>query len=212
MSQELIDAFTSIQEERAVKVANELLESGTNPLEVIEVCQKAVRIIGERFESGEVFLPELIMAGEIMSSISSVVMPEIKTEGERQRKGVVLFGTVQGDIHDIGKDIVVFLLETNGFEVIDLGVDVPAVTFVQQLRSTQAPILGLSGLLSLAFDSMKATVQAIEEAGLRENLNIMIGGGPVDETVREYSGADAWGANAMAAVTLARKWLEGEDQ
>jgi 5-methyltetrahydrofolate--homocysteine methyltransferase len=211
MSQELIDAFTSIREELAVNVAKEMLERGEEPLEVIEVCQEAVRIIGERFQAGEVFLPELIMAGEIMSSISLVVMPKIKTERERKNKEKVLFGTVQGDIHDIGKDIVVFLLEANGFEVIDLGVDVPTSTFVDQILETKAPILGLSGLLSLAFDSMKDTVQAIEEAGLREKLKIMIGGGPVDDTVREYSGADAWGANAMAAVTLASKWTKGND-
>jgi 5-methyltetrahydrofolate--homocysteine methyltransferase len=211
MSQELIDAFTSIREELAVNIAKEMLERGEEPLEVIEVCQEAVRIIGERFQAGEVFLPELIMAGEIMSSISLVVMPKIKTERERKNKEKVLFGTVQGDIHDIGKDIVVFLLEANGFEVIDLGVDVPTSTFVDQILETKAPILGLSGLLSLAFDSMKDTVQAIEEAGLREKLKIMIGGGPVDDTVREYSGADAWGANAMAAVTLASKWTKGND-
>jgi 5-methyltetrahydrofolate--homocysteine methyltransferase len=211
MSQELIDAFTSIREELAINIAKEMLERGEEPLEVIEVCQEAVRIIGERFEAGEVFLPELIMAGEIMSSISLVVMPKIKTERERKNKEKVLFGTVQGDIHDIGKDIVVFLLEANGFEVIDLGVDVPTSTFVDQILETKAPILGLSGLLSLAFDSMKDTVQAIEEAGLREKLKIMIGGGPVDDTVREYSGADAWGANAMAAVTLASKWTKGND-
>jgi 5-methyltetrahydrofolate--homocysteine methyltransferase len=127
-------------------------------------------------------------------------------------KGKILFGTVKGDIHDLGKDIVVFMLEVNGFEVLDLGVDVPASTFVQQIRETQAPVLGLSGLLSLAFDSMKETIAAIEGAGLREDLKIMIGGGPVDETVRTYSGADAWGANAMAAVSLASKWIEGKEQ
>jgi 5-methyltetrahydrofolate--homocysteine methyltransferase len=212
MSQDLIDAFTSIQEEQAINIANEMLASGTDPLRVIEVCQEAVRIIGERFESGEVFLPELIMAGEIMSSISAVVMPKIKTEGERKSNGVVLFGTVQGDIHDIGKDIVVFLLEANSFEVVDLGVDVPPSTFVDKIREIQAPVVGLSGLLSLAFDSMKETIEAIEGAGLRKDVKIMIGGGPVDETVCKYSGADAWGVNAMSAVTLAGNWTKRNDQ
>jgi 5-methyltetrahydrofolate--homocysteine methyltransferase len=212
MSQELIEAFTSIQEEQAVNIAKEMLEGGTDPLDVIEVCKEAVRIIGERFESGEVFLPELIMAGEIMSSISSVVMPKLKAEEERRSKGKVLFGTVEGDIHDIGKDIVVFLLEANGFDVVDLGVDVPPSTFVEKIQETKASVVGLSGLLSLAFESMKETIEAIEGAGLREEVKIMIGGGPVDETVREYAGADAWGAHAMTAVTLAREWIEGNDQ
>lgn len=121
----------------------------------------------------------------------------------------MLIGSVEGDIHDIGKDIVAFLLEVNGFEVIDLGVDVPAATFVEQIRETGATVVGLSGLLSLAFDSMKATVQAIERAGLRDGVRIMIGGGPVDEIVCEYSRADAWGAEATAAVSLAQKWIKG---
>ncbi len=212
MSKELIDAFTSIQEEDVVKIVTRLLEDGTDPMEVIEVCKDAVRIIGDRFEAGEVFIPELIMAGEMMARISIELKPRLKTDGEKMSKGKILFGTVKGDIHDIGKDIVVFMLKVNGFEVIDLGVDVPVSTFIEQIRETQAPILGLSGLLSLAFDSMKETIAAIEKAGLRGDVQIMIGGGPVDETVRTYSGADAWGANAMTAVTLANKWIEGKVQ
>jgi 5-methyltetrahydrofolate--homocysteine methyltransferase len=212
MSKELIDAFTSIQEEDVIKIVNRMLEDGTDPMEVLEVCKDAVRIIGDRFEAGEVFIPELIMAGEIMARISAELKPKLKTDGEKMSKGKILFGTVKGDIHDLGKDIVVFMLEVNGFEVLDLGVDVPASTFVEQIRETQAPVLGLSGLLSLAFDSMKETIAAIEESGLRDGVKIMIGGGPVDETVRTYSGADAWGANAMAAVSLASKWIEGKEQ
>jgi len=212
MSKELIDAFTSIQEEDVVKIVNRMLEDGTDPMDVIEVCKNAVRIIGDRFEAGEVFIPELIMAGEIMARISAELKPMLKTDGEKMSKGKILFGTVKGDIHDLGKDIVVFMLEVNGFEVLDLGVDVPASTFVEQIRETQAPVLGLSGLLSLAFDSMKETIAAIEESGLRDGVKIMIGGGPVDETVRTYSGADAWGANPMAAVSLASKWIEGKEQ
>jgi 5-methyltetrahydrofolate--homocysteine methyltransferase len=209
MSQELIEAFTSIQEEQAINIANQMLEDGTDPLEVIDVCREAVRIIGDRFETGDAFLPELIMAGEIMSRISSLVIPMLTTEEKGESKGKVLFGTVEGDIHDIGKDIVVFLLEVNGFEVLDLGVDVPASTFVEQIRETQAPVLGLSGLLSLAFDSMKETIAAIEDAGLRGDVKIMIGGGPVDEIVCEFAKADAWGADAIAAVSLTQKWIEG---
>lgn len=209
MSQELIEAFTSIQEEKAVNIARAMLESGTDPLEVIEICKESVRIIGDRFEAGEVFIPELIMAGEIMARISSEVKPRLKAEEGGRSRGKVLIGSVEGDIHDIGKDIVAFLLEVNGFEVIDLGVDVPAATFVEQIRETGATVVGLSGLLSLAFDSMKATVQAIERAGLRDGVKIMIGGGPVDEIVCEYSKADAWGAEATAAVSLAQEWIKG---
>jgi 5-methyltetrahydrofolate--homocysteine methyltransferase len=207
MSQELIEAFTSIQEEQALNIVKELLAGGADPLEVIEVSEEAVRIIGDRYEAGEVFLPELIMAGEIMTSISAEVMPLLQAEQDTGNIGSILFGTVEGDIHDIGKDIVVFLLEANGFEVIDLGVDIPATTFVEKIRETGVTVVGLSGLLSLAFDSMKTTIQAIEDAGLRDGVKIMIGGGPVDERVCEYAKADAWGADAMAAVTFAQKWL-----
>ncbi len=209
MSQNLIDAFISIQEEPAVRIAKEMLVQETDPKDVIKVCQEAVQIIGERFESGQVFLAELIMAGEIMRAISAEVKPWLKGDAERKNKGIVLIGTVKGDIHDIGKDIVVFLLEANGFEVIDLGVDVPATAFVEQIRTSGATVIGLSGLLSPAFDSMKATVQAIKDAGLRQDVRIMIGGGPVDEAVRAVTNADAWGNEAMTAVRLAQEWIKG---
>jgi 5-methyltetrahydrofolate--homocysteine methyltransferase len=213
MSQEeLIEAITSIREEEAVDLAVELLDSGLDPFEVVKVCKEAVQIVGDRFETGEVFIPELIMAGEIMTRISAEVKPRLKKDDSGPSRGRVLIGTVEGDLHDIGKDIVVFLLDVNGFEVIDLGIDVPPSTFVEKIRETQPSVVGLSGLLSLAFNSMKATVQAIEEAGLRKEVKIMIGGGAVDETIREYAGADAWGENAGTAVTLAQKWIEGEIQ
>jgi 5-methyltetrahydrofolate--homocysteine methyltransferase len=118
-------------------------------------------------------------------------------------------GTVEGDIHDIGKDVVVFMLEANGFEVIDLGVDVSPDAFVQKIGETRPDVVGMSGLLTLAFQSMKETVDAIREAGLRDEVKIMLGGAPVDEHVQEYSGADGWGKDAMEAVALARQWVGG---
>ena len=211
MPQELlIEAITSIREEEAVNLAVELLDSGMDPFEVINVCKEAVQIIGDRFETGEAFIPELIMAGEIMAKISAEVKPRIKKDDGGTNRGRVLIGTVEGDLHNIGKDIVVFLLEVNGFEVIDMGIDVPPATFVEKIQETQPAVVGLSGLLSLAFNSMKATVEAIENAGLRKEVKIMIGGGAVDEAICDYAGADAWGENAGSAVSLAQKWIEGE--
>jgi 5-methyltetrahydrofolate--homocysteine methyltransferase len=119
----------------------------------------------------------------------------------------VLIGTVHGDLHDIGKNIVTFMLDINGFEVKDIGIDVPVAKFVEEIREFKPSVLGLSGFLTLAFDSMKETVQAIEAAGLRNQMKIMIGGGQVDEAVRTYTGADAYGSNAVAAVTLCREWI-----
>jgi 5-methyltetrahydrofolate--homocysteine methyltransferase len=124
-----------------------------------------------------------------------------------KRIGKVVFGTVAGDIHDIGKDIVAFMLDINGFEVHDLGIDIPAQAFVDKIKETGAPIVGLSGFLTLAFDAMKETIKAIEAAGLRNKVKIMIGGGQIDEEIRKYTGADAFGKDAIEAVKLAKQFL-----
>ncbi len=126
------------------------------------------------------------------------------------KQGTVVIGTVQGDIHDIGKDIVGFMLDVNGFEVVDLGVDVPASAFVAKVEEVKPQVVGLSGFLTLAFDQMKATVDAIRAAGLRDQVKIMIGGAIMDETVRAYIGADAYGADATAAVRLVQGWTGGK--
>jgi 5-methyltetrahydrofolate--homocysteine methyltransferase len=114
---------------------------------------------------------------------------------------------VEGDIHDIGKDIVVFMLDVNGFEVIDLGIDAPVQNFVEAIKESRAPVVGLSGFLTQAFDSMKKTIDAIKDAGLRDQVKIMIGGGQIDDEVRKYIGADAHGLDAMDAVNLTKQWI-----
>ena len=209
MSQALIDAFTDMREADVLKIANELLEGGAAPLEILEACKQALEIIGQHFEAGEAFVPELIMSGEMMGQVTDLVKPRIVQEAPTERLGKVLMGTVAGDIHDIGKEVVVFMLNANGFEVVDLGVDVEPATFVEKIRETGPAVVGLSGLLTLAFDSMKETVEAIKEAGRRDRVKIMIGGAPVDDHVQEYTGADGWGKDAMAAVSLAKQWVGG---
>jgi 5-methyltetrahydrofolate--homocysteine methyltransferase len=206
--EKLTEAIISIQEEEAVRIAVELLDGGEDPFELINVCKKAVQIVGDRFEIGEVFIPELIMAGEIINRISAEVKTRVQKDDSGSSRGKVLIGTVEGDLHDIGKDIVIFLLDINGFEVVDLGIDVPPEKFVEKVREEKPGVVGLSGLLSLAFNSMKKTVDALEKAGLRGDVKVMIGGGAVDETIREYTGADAWGENAGSAVSLVEGWLE----
>jgi 5-methyltetrahydrofolate--homocysteine methyltransferase len=205
MSQQLIQAITDMEEEEAVKLAQKMLDSGTDPLEVLDACRKAMEIIGKRFETGESFIPELILAGEILSQISAIVKPHLQQQGETQKTGKVVLGTVEGDIHDIAKDIVGFMLDVNGFEVTDLGVDVPPAKFVEAVQRTGANIVGLSGFLTLAYDPMKNTVAALKAAGLTD-VKVMIGGGQIDEQIRQYTGADAYGKDAMAAVALARQW------
>ncbi|MGW8321444.1 MAG: cobalamin B12-binding domain-containing protein [Thermodesulfobacteriota bacterium] len=209
-NQALTDAMANMREDEAVGVAQQILRSGEDPLKVLEASREAMAIIGKRFEEGEYFLPELILAGEMLKTISTLAQEKLGKGVEISRSGKVLIGTVRGDIHDIGKDIVVFMLDSAGLEVLDLGIDVPHEKFVDAIKEFKPRVLGLSGFLTLAFDSMKSTVDAIREAGLRDQVKIMIGGGQMDDYVKEYCGADAYGADAVAAVSLCRQWIGGE--
>jgi methanogenic corrinoid protein MtbC1 len=206
MSQKLIDAILEMREDDAVTITNELLDSGASPADILGTCKEAMDVIGKRFEEGEAFIPELMLAGEMMTAITDILKPRMAEGAKTEKLGKIVLGTVQGDIHDIAKDIVGFMLDLNGFEVTDLGVDVSPAKFVEAVKETGASIVGLSGFLTLAYDPMKETVAAFKEAGL--NVKIMIGGGQVDENIRQYTGADAYGKDAMAAVALAQEWVK----
>jgi len=207
---QLIDWLADMNEDDALPLAKRmLLEDGVDPLRVLELCRAAMDIVGKRFEEGEYFLPELVLAGEMLDTIGGLAKPLIKQGGGGAiaTHGKVLIGTVHGDLHDIGKNIVTFMLDINGFEVKDIGVDVPVQKFIDEIAAFQPDVVGLSGFLTLAFDAMKETIAAFDAAGLRQGFKIMIGGGQIDETVRHYTGADAFGVNAVEAVALCRKWL-----
>ncbi len=206
MSQELIDAIIDMREEDALRITQSLLDAGTDPLKILDDSRQAMETIGKRFETGECFIPELILAGEMLGEVSGLVKPKLQQGGATQKLGNVVIGTVQGDIHDIAKDIVAFMLDINGFEVTDLGVDVPPEKFVQAVRDTGAKVVALSGFLTLAYDPMKSTVEALKAAGFKD-VKVMIGGGQVDSQIREYTGADAYGKDAVAAVSLAKQWV-----
>ncbi|MDR5708926.1 MAG: cobalamin-dependent protein [Armatimonadota bacterium] len=209
-TQELAEAIAQLREQEAVQAARELLEGGASPTEIFEACRQGVEVIGQQYEKGLCFLPELLLAGEILTQISRMVRERYPTEAEaRPAEAKVVLGTVQGDIHDIGKNMVAFLLEANGFQVVDLGVDVPPETFVESVKREQAKVVGMSCLLTVGHQSMKRTVQALADAGVREGVRIMIGGAATNEQVRSYVGADAWGQNAADAIRLAREWLGG---
>ncbi|HLG09760.1 MAG TPA: cobalamin-dependent protein [Gaiellaceae bacterium] len=210
MDDELVGALADLREQEALALVQARLDAGDDPLRIFDDARRAMEIVGERFSASEYFIPELVYAGEILKEISAIVKPRLAKDADVSRIGKVIIGTVAGDIHDIGKDIVVFMLDVNGFEVLDLGVDVPAERFVETIKETSSPVVGLSGFLTLAFQSMKDTVAAIEEAGLRNDVKIMIGGGPIDEQVRSFTGADAFGRDAMAAVELAKGWIVAE--
>jgi len=207
---QLVEWLADMREDEALELARRmLLEEGADPLRVLELCRNAMDIVGKRFEEGEYFLPELVLAGEMLELIGAVAKPLIK-EGEggaSAKLGRVLIGTVHGDLHDIGKNIVCFMLDINGFEVKDIGIDVPVDKFIEEINAFQPDVVGLSGFLTLAFDSMKETIAAFDQAGLRDQFKVMIGGGQIDETVRAYTGADAFGVNAVEAVNLCRNWM-----
>jgi 5-methyltetrahydrofolate--homocysteine methyltransferase len=207
---ELVDAMAHMKEQDALNLAEKMLNEGEDPLIILERCREAVEFVGKQFELGKYFLPELILAGEMLKKISKMAKPFLKQAAgeEVERIGKVVIGSVKGDIHDIGKDIVVFLLDVNGFEVHDLGVDVPPEEFVEAIEKVQPQVIGMSALLTTVFESFKNTVDAITDADLRDEVKIMIGGGTVTDEVREYSGADAYGEDAVAAVNLAKKWVE----
>jgi 5-methyltetrahydrofolate--homocysteine methyltransferase len=207
--QQLVDWLADMNEDEAVALAKRmLLEENVDPLRVLELCRMAMDIVGKRFEQGEYFLPELVLAGEMLENIGAIAKPLIvQAPGEQAKKlAKVLIGTVHGDLHDIGKNIVSFMLDINGFEVKDIGVDVPVQTFIDEIDSYKPDVIGLSGFLTIAFDSMKETIEAIESKGMRANRKIMIGGGQIDEAVCTYTGADAFGINAVEAVTLCKNW------
>jgi trimethylamine corrinoid protein len=206
VSEKLVQVIADMEDEQALQLTRELLDQGTDPVAILDACRAAMEIVGQRFERGEYFLPELILAGEMLKEISAEVKPRLQGSQSANTGAKVLVGTVAGDIHDIGKDIVVFMLDVNGFQVKDLGVDVPVQKFVEEVKEFRPDVVALSGFLTLAFDSMKATVEAIEAAGLRDNLKIMVGGGTVDEQVGRYARADAFGKDAIAAVSLAKQW------
>ena len=206
----LVGHLAEMEEDEGIDLAKKmLLEEGADPMRVLELCRAAMDIVGKKFEDGEYFLPELVLAGEMLDTIGAIAKPLIKNApGEEPRKlGKVLIGTVHGDLHDIGKNIVSFMLDINGFEVKDIGIDVPAATFVSEIEAFKPDVVGLSGFLTLAFDSMKETIATIDNAGLRNDVKIMIGGGQIDETVRAYTGADAFGVNAVEAVSLCKGWM-----
>jgi len=206
MTDQLKQMMSDLEEEAVLQIVQARLEAGDDPLAILNDCREGMALVGKRYEAGEYYVSDLIMAGEIFKQATALVGTKFDI-GAGEKRGVVVVGTVKGDIHDIGKDLVVSLLKANGYEVIDLGVDAPAEKFVAAVQSSGAPVVGLSGLLTISFDAMKDTVAALDAAGLRPGVKVMIGGGPVTEQVRAYAGADAVGADAQAAVALVDGWI-----
>jgi len=207
LSEDLINLIVELQENETIELVRKKVDDGEDPLKILDQVRKAMAMVGELFEKKEYFLPDLIMAGEILRQITEILEPKLKTSTKVKSLGKIVLGTVFGDIHDIGKNIVRFMLETNGFDVYDLGIDVPKEKFIEKIKEVNAEIVALSGFLTLAYDSMKETIEEIKKAELRDKARIMIGGGQIDESIRNYVGADAYGKDAVEAVALAKKWV-----
>ena len=207
MSDDLVNLLADLKDVEVLELVRKRLANNEDPLKILEDSRKGMEIVGERFAADEYFLPELVFSGDLLKRVTELVKPYLTQAVETKLIGKVVIGTVSGDIHDIGLNIVDFMLDVNGFEVYNLGVDVPIENFINKVKETGAPVLGLSGFLTPAFEVMKETVEAVQAAGIREKVKIMIGGGQLDDDVRKYAGADAYGKNAMEAVALAKEWV-----
>jgi 5-methyltetrahydrofolate--homocysteine methyltransferase len=208
MAGDLVNLLADLKEQEALALVRERIDRGEDPMAVLDDARAAMEVVGRRFEENTYFIPDLVYSGEILKTISEIIKPLlVKEKEEADKLGKVLIGTVAGDIHDIGKNIVAFLLEVNGFDVRDIGVDVPAAKFVEAIKEFEPDVVGLSCLLTVAFDAMKDTITAIRDAGLRDRVKIMIGGGVVDENLVPYVGADGFEQYASGAVTISKKWL-----
>jgi len=204
---ELGKALANLQENEVDRLVAREIGKKRPPLEIINELSSGMDVVGSRYKQGEYYLTELLFSGEIFQNAMAKLKPLITAAGGRKSSGKLIMGTVKGDIHDLGKNIVVMLLECAGFEVIDLGIDVAPETFVKALRDSGVKLIGLSGLISTAFGSMEETIVAIKQAGLRESVKIMIGGGPTSEELKNHVGADFHGRDAAAAVDIARSVL-----
>ena len=206
---QLMEKLVDLKEKETLDLIRKEKDSGTDPMAILEACREGMILVGTRYEKGEYFLPELIMAGEIFKQASEI-LGTLPGDSRAGTKGTVVFGTVQGDVHDIGKNVVVTNLRAVGYEVHDLGVDVTPEQFVTKLRETGAGVLGLSGLITTAYDGMKDTVEALANAGLRDRVKVMVGGGIMDEKVQAYAGADAYGNDPTEAAKLCQQFIGGK--
>lgn len=205
MAQSIMDGEVEVAE----RLARQAVEQGIDPLEAInQGFVVGVNYVGEQFAQGEMFLPDLVLAGEAMKAAVAVLEPEMARRGaERQMLGKVVLGTVAGDIHEIGKTLVGTMLSASGFQVYDLGVDVPTETFVEKVRQVNADIVGLSALLTTTMARQREVIEALDEAGLRSRIKVMVGGAPVTASWADEIGADGHSEDAIGAVVVAKRLM-----
>ncbi len=207
---ELAEAMGDLDEDVMTESLEQVMsEGGADAQKAMEACQKGMDIVGSRFEDGEYFVGDLIYAGELMTKAVDILKDALVSgDGSDEVKAKMILCTVKDDLHDIGKNIVRSMLEAAGFDVVDLGIDVPADKIIETAKEQDIHIIGLSGVLTLAIDSMKATIEAMKEAGLRDDVKVIIGGAPVNAEVCEQVGADAWASSPQTTIDYCKKWAQ----
>lgn len=199
----LAEALAACQEDRVKQLIREKLDANVPPADIVAQCNEGMATLGERFADGDCFIPDLMMGGMIMKNVTAQLGPLLETTDDIQLAGTVVIGTVQHDVHDIGKDIIVMMLRGVGLRVVDLGVDVPPQKFVNAIREHSPQVVGLSILLTTCYESVRATVDAIGDAGCRKGLSIMVGGAAASQMLCEHAGCDFYGKTAVDGMKYA---------
>jgi len=208
MEDQLRDAFLGMKRQEAMDIVKAEINRGTDPLAILKACRHAMEEVGRKFGTGEFFLSELIYSSEVFKGINTILEPLLKSSRENDLvEGSVVFGTPKGDIHDLGKNIVITIMKAHGFVVYDLGIDVPPETFILELQRTGSSILAMSALITPTFWAMKEIIQRLKEQGLREKIFVIIGGAVTSELVRKEVGADAQTLDPTEAIRLCKNYL-----
>lgn len=207
---QISEAVVKLKWDEIAALTNEALETGVTPLDILKQgLVPGMSVVGTKFRSGEFFLPEVMLSAKTMKTALKILLPILNQQGTGFMDRVAI-GTVAGDIHDIGKNIVISMLQGNGFEVIDLGIDIPTERFVEVVRDNDLQILGISALLTSTIPAVEEIIKALEKTGLRQKVKIIIGGAPVTQSYADQVGADGYGADAVAAVELARALVSAQ--
>ncbi|ATW24772.1 cobalamin B12-binding domain-containing protein [Candidatus Formimonas warabiya] len=216
MKIDFIDAIVNLDEKKVLEIVQQKISSGESPFEIVEQCRTGVEIIGKKYSEGHYFLADLVMSERIIKGVMKITgldfLENESLANKSEQKKSIVFGTVKGDIHDLGKNLVVYLLRSSGFCVYDLGVDVPAEAFIASIRKTGSRILALSVLLTSCFESISQVIRILEETGLRQEVTVVIGGYPVNDTIKNLVGADYFANNGTKAKEIFEMLVPKKDE
>ncbi|MDP4125827.1 MAG: cobalamin-dependent protein [Bacillota bacterium] len=210
MEDELQEALADLDEEKTLRLVEERIQAGCTTLDIIESCRRGVELVGVKYSNNDYFLSDLIMSEEILKEVMRILEPHIPLNDSNDglTSPPIVMGTIEGDIHDLGKNLVIYLLRSSGYQVYDLGVNVTPERFIQALNETNASILGISVLLSFCVGSIKKVIDLLIDAGMRDKVKVVVGGYPVNQQVQEYTGADFYANDVTEAMNIYRQILE----